>query len=314
MTPFRIFAACAVYIAVLLMCFSPCCAQDHGDEEQSDSNGTGGSIFDEDLADILEPYSLDIFMSPKVEDLFERGYVRNPLRFKLGLPIKWETDMTFHTLINNPYRQEHHAGVSEISFGAKYGWRKWLKKDISAATALSVDIPTGDHPGVSGEYTHVRPRVIFTRKFPVPAEKRKHKVSSSIGLDFVYGGPVDEKPNNTLRTAIGTTYPFGDYDAAVEAVWITDAIDEGSAHSYFLTPGIIYHVPREYYSRLPDEISITLRGGVRFGFGDAEEDVDYITRINIDIPLKIKLSMRGIEMEGIVDTQWPSPEEHQQAP
>jgi hypothetical protein len=282
--------------------------------EDSEESKAGG-LFEAEHAETLSPYDLEIVATPKFEDLIERGYIRIPASFKLGLPVDWDVAITPTFLVNNPARREHKAGVSDITFGAKYQWKEWLKSHVRTATSLAITIPTGDHPDVSGEYTHFKPKLIFTKKVDLPplvrlAEARVLRLTSSVGLDILAGGPTDERPNNTLRTSFAADYPFSNYNAILELAWITDAIDGGSDHSYYVTPGFIYHIPKEYYPEFPGTVHLGL--GVRFGFGDAEDKVEYLTNIKIDIPLKLKVSLHGVKLEGVIEKQWPAPPEDTQ--
>jgi hypothetical protein len=280
-----------------------------------DTTAGSSELFEAEHADTLLPYDLEIVATPKFDDLINRGYVRIPASFKLGLPVDWDVAIIPTFLVNNPGRREHRAGVSDVTFGAKYKWKQWLKSQVSAATALAVTIPTGDHPDVSGEYTHFKPKLIFTKKITLPEmvqlpESRRLRLTASVGLDILAGEPTDKRPNDTLRTNFVADYPFSNYNAVLELAWITDTIYGGSSHSYYVTPGFIYHVPKEYYPEFPGTVHLGL--GVRFGFGDAEHDVEYLTNIKVDIPLKLKVSLHGVKLEGIIEKQWPAPDNEKQ--
>lgn len=292
----------ALLLAVLLLLCVPLSApaapEDAGgatvDEIPGDEADVRQELIETELAGTQRKYELELTINPRLEDLLSKDYVRFPVRFKYGITSNWETFLLLNTFLDNISRADNRNGMSDVTVGTKYRWKRLLRPHVETATAFSIKIPTGSNDDISGGYIHYLPQIIFTKTLPSLDFTR---LNASLGFDVVSGPPrdVEGRPDNSMIVSLGATYPSGSVNYSLETIYVTTEVGGGTVNSVFITPGFLWGVPKGR-NPLPGDWRFGL--GFRFGLADAEEDFALITRLKWDFPLKYKVPVDEIINKG----------------
>jgi len=288
----------ALPLVVLLLLCAPLSAPGAGesvgsttvDEEMRNEAYIRQELIETELAGTQRKYELELTINPRLEDLLDEDYVRFPVRFKYGITSNWESFLLLNTFLDNVSRAGNRNGMSDVTVGTKYRWKRLLRPHLETATAFSIKVPTGHNEDISGGYMHYLPQIIFTRTLTSLAFTR---LNASLGFDIVSGPPVDlaGRPDNSMIVSLGATYPSGTVNYSLEAIYITTEVGGGTDNSVFITPGFLWGVPKGR-NPLPGDWRFGL--GFRFGLADAEDDFTLITRLKWDFPLKYKVPLEEI--------------------
>jgi len=246
----------------------------------------------EELLDMKLPKTqrmgeLEISINPRLDDIVRRDYIRLPLHMKYGITPNWELSFRLNDFLVNPFRGEDRSGISDVSFGTKYQWKKYPIPYVDTATDFSVQIPTDNKAYISDRYTHYRPQIIFSKIFP---QWNEVQLSFAINLDILssYSENVED-PNGTSRydalgLVFGVLYPAPSHSYSLEAHWVTTEIDGGNQNTVYLLPGFFWFIPKKKYLKFPGTMRFGL--GLRIGINDTEDDFAFIARLNWDLPIK----------------------------
>jgi hypothetical protein len=233
---------------------------------------------------------LEISIKPKVDDTIKSECIHPPLSVKYGITPNWEFTFRLNTFLNNPLRGETRNGVSDVTIGTKYHWKRLLKYHIDTITAFSIQIPAGSSEDIYDEYTHYRPELKFIKTVP---EWYKVQLSTTIKMDILSGYSdgienSDQDPlDNSLTFTIGTLFPASPFNYVFETEWMSTEIDGGNQNIVYFTSGVFYDMQERKYPWIRGAMQLGL--GVRIGLYDTEDDFAFFVRLNWDLPFKVHL-------------------------
>jgi len=249
--------------------------------------------------------NLEISIKPKVSDTIQNECIRPPIDIKYGITPNWELFLRLNTFINNPTNGENRNGMSDISIGTKYHWKKLLRPYVNTTTAFSVQIPTtSNDEDISNEYNtyHYRPQIIFSRTFP---EWYKVQFLTDINLDILSGSPdnietlVETSAYDSLNLLIGLSLPTRFFSYSLETEWITTGIDGGNQNSVYARTGVFWGLTKKAHPWIQGNLDLGL--GVRYGLHDTEDDFSFFAKVNWDIPFKMSFKKKANPKESIQD-------------
>ena len=248
-------------------------------EESTDSSPSDSGI----LGDI------EISIKPKVQDTIRSDCIHPPVKFKYDIAPNWELFLKLNTFINNPLRGEDRNGMSDVSIGTKYHWKKFFKPYVDTASAFSVQIPTSSDEEVSDGYTHYRPELMLSKRIP---ECYQIRLFTHIYLDILSGNNETfellerESLNNSLTWNLGVQCPTRLFIYSIETEWITTEVSGGTQNSVYFISGIFWEINEKKHRLIRGSMNLGL--GLRIGLNDTEEDFAFFVKINWDLPFKMK--------------------------
>lgn len=286
----------AIFLVLLLILLLPVpiSAQNHqaSEEQPIEDKSKKNPGWLEELLDMKLPKTqrmgeLEISINPRLDDIVRHDYIRLPLRMKYGMTPNWELSFRLNDFLVNPFRGEDRSGISDVSFGTKYRWKKYPIPYVDTATDFSVQIPTDNKAYISDRYTHYRPQIIFSKILP---QWHEVQLSFAINLDILSSYPKNvENQDGTPRydalgLVFGVLYTTPSQSYSLEAHWVTTEIDGGNQNTVYLLPGFFWLISKKKYLKFPGTFRLGL--GFRIGINDTEDDFAFIARLDWDLPIK----------------------------
>lgn len=241
-----------------------------------------------DLVETQNPKTLELSLNPQFEDAIERDVVRYRFRLKYGITENLAVRGEFVWFTGNPAKSdEWHTDVSNASLGIKYKFKKWPGfAGIRSAVGFNYEFPLGSPPQeIVDGYSRYRPYIAFSRFLE---SNPRIQTFLNTTLTFVGDTPFREKPgkkrpDHSLKITTGGIYYTSVMRYVCEVSYRTTAIDGGSDNEVFVTPGIVWNIPRESTSFLPG--SWQLSTGVEIPITNEDENYRVFAKLKWDLDL-----------------------------
>jgi hypothetical protein len=241
-------------------------------------------LLDSDLPGTQARHQFEFVIDPKYNDTVNGDFIRIIPRVRYGLTDHWEIFAELITFVNNPISGNDEGGVGDLILGTKYRWKRWLRPHLDTATGFSLQIPLTNNDDLSDGVVHYLPYMTFSRRLRVWSHM---VVATQIGFDILHSSPdrepvSDELQDTSFFLAPSATVRIPPFSVFVESKWETTEISGGTRNNVFITPGLLWDLPR-----LGQRLGRWRIGfGVRFGLADADDSFTFLTRIKLDIGLK----------------------------
>lgn len=220
-------------------------------------------LFEIDLPKTERRGVIRFSFQPSFRDLIDNSYVRIPLEFRWGVNDHFELNSEIDTYLHHGLRSgPSGSGFSDLHFGAKYAWLKWLKPVWDTSVGFDSSIPTSRPPiELTDGHNHFTPYIVFGRK-----------VDDVQGLSGFIHASVDLISKSTTPGNFGRNQPH--------------------SNSVTLSPGLLYDRKTWHYTLEVDGITTTLVGKADKNFVTIRPGVIW------DLPKKLVFNARGRWLAG----------------
>ena len=237
-------------------------------------------------------YELDISLRPKAADILKEDFIRAPIRIKYGITDNWQASIEPLTYFDNFFKGHLGLYMTDVTLSTKYNLGTPLGGGVNMAFSFRTVLPVRYDTRISDGYYHYIPTLLFSKQL-----KKIHLQSSmSVGVNIAQGsGPAFSiRPNDTLSTSVGLTYPSDRITYTTEVAYITDRTYGGSMEEAYLTPGLFLDV-HDWFRNVPGVW--TFGTGVRIGMLDAPEDLELILRLKLHIRFDYKFDIKEMRFK-----------------
>lgn len=242
-------------------------------------------LLESDLPGTQPRRQFEFIIDPNYSDAVDGDFIRIVPRVSYGLTDHWELLAELITFVNNPINGNDEGGVGDLILGTKYRWKRWLRPHLNVATGFNLQIPLTDNDDLSDGVVHYLPYMTFSRRLRTWS---RMVVATQIGFDILHSSPDREPGSNELQDtsfflAPSATVRISPFSVFVESKWETTEISGGTRNNVFITPGLLLDLPR-----LGQRLGRWRIGfGIRFGLADADGSFTFLTRIKLDLGLKL---------------------------
>ncbi len=221
-------------------------------------------LFEIELPKTERRGNIRFIFQPSFRDLISKAYLRIPLEFRWGVNDHFELNSAIETYFDHGLRsgQSSGYGISELHFGAKYAWLKWLKPTWDASVGFNSSIPVSRPPiELTDGHDHFTPYIVFGRK-----------LGWAPGLSGFIHASADFIAKSSTPGNFGRNQPH--------------------SHSLTLTPGLLYDRKAWHYTLEVDGTTTSLIG---------KGDHDFVTirpGVIWDLPKKLVFNAKGRWLAG----------------
>ncbi len=221
-------------------------------------------LFEIELPKTERRGNIRFIFQPSFRDLISKAYLRIPLEFRWGVNDHFELNSAIETYFDHGLRsgQSSGYGISELHFGAKYAWLKWLKPTWDASVGFNSSIPVSRPPiELTDGHDHFTPYIVFGRK-----------LGWAPGLSGFIHASADFIAKSSTPGNFGRNQPH--------------------SHSLTLTPGFLYDRKAWHYTLEVDGTTTSLIG---------KGDHDFVTirpGVIWDLPKKLVFNAKGRWLAG----------------
>jgi hypothetical protein len=189
---------------------------------------------------------------PSFRDLLSKPYLRVPLEFRWGVNDHFELNSEMDTYFDHGLRsgQSNGYGISELHFGAKYAWLKWLKPTWDASVGVDTSFPVSRPPiELTDGRNHFTPYIVFGRKLGwwPGLSGFLHTSVDLISKSSTPGNFGRNQPHgNSLKLTPGFLYDRKAWHYTLEVDGTTTSVI-GKGNQDFLTirPGVVWDLPKK---------------------------------------------------------------------
>ena len=270
-------------------------SQLHNASQQSRYESIEETPSETDLVETQDPKTLEFTFSPQFEDAIERDVVRYRFRLKYGITEHLELRGVFVWFTGNPAKSdEWQTDLSNAGLGIKYKIKQWTgHTGLRSAVGFNYEFPLGNPPEeIVDRYSRYKPYIVFSRFLE---SNPRIETFLNTTLTFVGDTPFREKPSkkrpyHSLKLTAGGIYNTSIMRYIFEVSYRTTEIDGGNDNQVFVTPGIVWNIPRESTRFLPG--SWQLSTGVEIPVTNEDENYRVFAKLKWDFDLfkkKIRL-------------------------
>ena len=207
-------------------------------------------LFEIDLPNTERTGQLKFSFQPHFRDLLSKGYLRVPFELRLGVNDHFELNSDIDTYFDHGLRKGSYGdGISELHFGAKYAWLKWLKPTWDASVGFNSSIPVSRPPiELTDGHDHLTPYIVFGRKL---ADAPGLSVFINVHPDFVTASSTpgnfgrNEPHTHSLTVTPGLLYDHQAWHYTLEVDGTTTRMIGSGSHDFLtIRPGVIRDLPK----------------------------------------------------------------------
>lgn len=245
---------------------------------------------DTELVETQSQRTFEYLFRPKFEDLARNDVIRFRNILKYGITNNLEARARFEFYTGNPVRDSWNTDVSNAGIGIKYKFDEWPGfANIKSATGFDFDFPIGSPSSrFTTGYAAVSPYIVFSR--PLDRNPAVHAFAN-LNLNFFTNPPFreipnDDRPDHNLTLTTGAIYYYSTaLSFTGELKYRTTEIAGGGRNQVFLTPGVTWHIPRNYteFLRLPGSFAVAV--GVELPLTSENENYSTFAKLkwNFDV-------------------------------
>jgi hypothetical protein len=207
-------------------------------------------LFEIDLPMTERMGQVKLNFQPHFRDFIDKSYLRIPLELRWGVNNHFELNSDIDTYITHGLRDDGAGyGISDLHFGAKYAWLKWLKPTWDTSVGINVSIPVSRPPiELTDGHDHFTPYIVFGRQ-----------LDGVQGLSGIFHASVDmisasptpgnfgrnEPHTNSLSLTPGLLYDRGPWHYTLEIDGTTTRIIGSGSHDLLtIRPGVVWDLPK----------------------------------------------------------------------
>lgn len=194
-----------------------------------------------------------------------RSLWQTPLTLEYGITDRWQVEVEWDVRSTRTETGESPTrGRGDFSVGTQYSFMNMHGSDFHSAIGLEVTIPTGSvAKELSEGFIEYEPYVIFAKDFP----KLNHmQLFTQVGVGFVQradspsGNEEPEPAAHEFTLNAGMFVPFRRLVFTTEFSLSTNRWNHGGTErEMYLTPGIVWRLPRNWEFGVGVPLGITSR-------------------------------------------------------
>lgn len=227
-------------------------------------------LFGGDLPQLDLPGTIKLILRPHFGDLVNRDY----LRVETGLRWAWndhfELNSDASVFFTHGLGASAGYGIGKLRFGSKYVFRLWPGPHYETSAGLNIELPIGHPPlDMTDGHYHVSPS--FVVQHHSDANPRL-TTFTGMGLDLLSNSRVqgtfgsNQPHNNSMSVTAGGVYDLGQLKWTLTTTYTTTAlVSNRPEHFYYLQPGLLWYVPRQYTFNSKTQWIIALGAGTTWG-------------------------------------------------
>jgi hypothetical protein len=236
-------------------------------------------IFSGDLPQLDPPGTMKLILRPHFGDLIRRDYMRVDTGFRWALNDHFDLSSEAAVFFTHGLGDSAGNGIGKLRFDSKYIFERWPRPDFETSVGLTVELPVGHPPlDMTDGHNHISPTVVVQHLWTrVP-----HLTTfAGTGVDFISNSTAigtfarNQPHENSISVTAGGVYDLGQLKWTLSGTYATTALISNAPNNFFyLQPGVLWYVPRQYTLRSKTQWIIgltarTTRGpdGTEFSLG-----------------------------------------------
>jgi hypothetical protein len=188
---------------------------------------------------------------------------QTPLNLEYGLTDRWQIEIEWNAMSRRTNTGEATTrGRGDLTIGTQYSFMNMRHSNFHSAVGVEVSLPTGNvDKQLSEGFIEYEPYLIVARDFP---KLNNMQVFSQVGIGFVQrarrrvGMDEDEPAAHKFDLGVGMFVPFRRMVFTSEFNLSTNRWNNGGRErEIFLTPGIVWRLPRNLELGLGAPVGLT---------------------------------------------------------
>ena len=209
-------------------------------------------LFELDLPQTERRGEIRLGFQPSFRDLIDKSYLRIPLEFRWGVNEHFELNSELDTYFHHGLRHGSGGyGLSELHFGAKYAWQKWLKPTWDIGVGFNSSIPVSHPPlDLTDGHNHFTPYIVFGRKLDRVRPGLSGFLQASVDLTSrsstpgIFGRNEPHSNSVTLRPGLLFSRKAWHYTLEVDCT-TTRLIGKRDQDFFVIRPGVVWDLPKK---------------------------------------------------------------------